>query len=203
MRAMIIGDGIVERMFVDQGWVSVSDVTQADLVVFTGGEDVSPCLYGEKTHPTSYCNMNRDFQEIAIFRSALERSIPMVGICRGGQFLNVMSGGKLWQDVRGHAIRGTHRAIRQDVDRDRYINVTSTHHQMMRPGNEGIVLLLADWADYVTTVGVEAHIQGVESVYYPNTNCLCFQPHPEYLAGEGCRPLFFEYIQKYLMKRGE
>jgi len=54
----------------------------------------------------------------------------MVGICRGSQFLTVMSGGRLFQDVSGHAIMGTHLIKFKDGSS---LGITSTHHQMMNP----------------------------------------------------------------------
>ena len=60
------------------------------LVLFTGGEDVHPSLYND-TSPKRYCatNLSRDKIEQDIFKVALDNSIPMTGICRGSQFLNV------------------------------------------------------------------------------------------------------------------
>lgn len=207
MNVCIVGsDGAVTRMFWDRGFNTNNTIDkETDLICFTGGEDVSPCLYGEKRHRATYHNLQRDFKEIPYFEYGLNNNIPMVGICRGGQFLNVMSGGKMYQDVDGHAIRGTHRASRLDVDQAEYINVTSTHHQMMKPSEEGIVLLIGDTVGEVRTYDEKAHICGVEAVLYPRTRSLCFQPHPEYGAVSiETEDLFFELLSKYFgLKGGE
>jgi gamma-glutamyl-gamma-aminobutyrate hydrolase PuuD len=129
------------------------------------------------------------------FEYAFDHNIPMIGICRGGQFLNVMCGGKMWQDVDKHAIRGTHLAI--DLASGEEVEVTSTHHQMMKPSDEGILLLQATFIAEVRSPMLMAHMRGVEAVLYPHYNTLCFQPHPEY--GEcPTRELFFEYIKTHL-----
>lgn len=207
MNVCVVGyDMSVPRMFEKRGFSVNHQVHKdVDLICFTGGEDVSPCLYGEKQHPATYHNLQRDFKEIPYFEYGLNNSIPMVGICRGGQFLNVMSGGKMYQDVDGHAMHGTHRASRLDVDQAEYINVTSTHHQMMKPSEEGIVLLIGDTVGEVRTYDEKARICGVEAVLYPRTRSLCFQPHPEYGAVSiETEALFFEYISKYFgLKGGE
>jgi hypothetical protein len=66
----------------------------------------------------------------------------MVGICRGGQFLNVMNGGDMWQDVDGHGLAGTHLAYSMVEELPMPFEVTSTHHQMIRPNEKTARLLL-------------------------------------------------------------
>lgn len=199
----IVGhDHSVSRMFSEKGWSVVPKITSADLVVFTGGADVCPALYGEKPHRTTHYSLERDVYEIEYFTIALFTNKPMVGICRGGQFLNVMCGGKLYQHVDNHAIRGTHRAYRMDEEHDKVINVTSTHHQMMMPTDDAFVLMRAEEVHIVRTYDNEEKIRGIESVLYHRQNCLCFQPHPEFHGADETRNVFFSLIKKYL-KVGE
>ena len=76
-----------------------------DLIVFTGGADIHPSIYGEKnTH--SHCNIGRDKREIFVYRMAKKWNIKMFGICRGHQFLNALTGGKLIQDL--HSFKKAH-----------------------------------------------------------------------------------------------
>lgn len=78
-----------------------SPVLAADIdgILFAGGEDVNPALYGEKPDPTVAINGPRDDSEMAQAESALEQGIPILGICRGSQLLNVRLGGSLVQDI--------------------------------------------------------------------------------------------------------
>jgi putative glutamine amidotransferase len=77
-----------------------------DGLVITGGRDVDPSAYGQRAHPTTdepACD--RDAFEFALVRGALARRLPILGICRGAQVLNVALGGTLHQhlpDVVGH-----------------------------------------------------------------------------------------------------
>lgn len=175
-----------DDMFKTNGWTPVSSVEEADLIQFTGGADVTPALYGEP-NTQSWNEVTRDLKEICIFREALVLEKPMAGICRGGQFLNVMGGGKMIQDVSGHANGRQHSAY--DRVFNRALMVTSTHHQMMVPGRGGIVLM------YASIVGDE----DTEAVYYPHINSLCFQPHPEFdTATRDCTDLYFSYLDKLL-----
>jgi putative glutamine amidotransferase len=71
-----------------------------DGVQITGGADVHPDYYGEQVHPaTEPTEPERDAFEIELTRGALERGMPVLGLCRGSQVLAVADGGRLTQDV--------------------------------------------------------------------------------------------------------
>jgi putative glutamine amidotransferase len=82
-----------------------------DGLLITGGKDVDPASYGQAPHPTTdEPGHQRDAWEFALLNAALKRGLPVLGICRGAQVLNVALGGTLHQhlpDVIGH---GGHRA---------------------------------------------------------------------------------------------
>lgn len=195
-----------EQMFIDNGWTLVDKVGEADLVQFTGGEDVSPDLYGEHKHPQTYSNRKRDDYEIAVYDDALIYGVPVAGICRGGQFLNVMNGGRMIQHVEGHAIGGTHTVFTEEEGFEE-VQCSSTHHQMMVRGREGMKLGTAEEATMFQFMDEEAIImvsnRGVpdtEIVLYEDTKSLCFQPHPEFFNKEHeCQRLYFHLINKYLL----
>ncbi|MGZ4562915.1 MAG: gamma-glutamyl-gamma-aminobutyrate hydrolase family protein [Mycobacterium sp.] len=75
-------------------------------LVITGGYDLDPAAYGQQPHPTTdQPRVARDAWEFALLRGALDRGLPVLGICRGAQVLNVALGGTLHQhlpDVLGH-----------------------------------------------------------------------------------------------------
>ena len=77
-----------------------------DGLLITGGRDVDPALYGQDRHPrTDQPAEDRDRWELALLHAALRRGLPVLGICRGAQLLNVALGGTLHQhlpDVVGH-----------------------------------------------------------------------------------------------------
>jgi putative glutamine amidotransferase len=77
-----------------------------DGLVITGGKDIDPARYGQAPHPeTDDPRHDRDAWEFALIARALERGLPVLGICRGAQVLNVVLGGTLHQhlpDVVGH-----------------------------------------------------------------------------------------------------
>jgi putative glutamine amidotransferase len=75
-------------------------VRQCDGLLLTGGQDVAPALYGEEIQPRcgSICAL-RDQMEATLFAAAAEADKPILGICRGLQFLNAHLGGSLYQDI--------------------------------------------------------------------------------------------------------
>jgi gamma-glutamyl-gamma-aminobutyrate hydrolase PuuD len=115
------------------GYDLVPTMEAADVVMFTGGEDVDPSLYGEKVGQFTAYNRERDDYEIEVFEKAKKLGKKLVGICRGNQFLCVMAGGKLVQHVNNHGIAHKHEII--NILNGKKIDVTSTHHQMAYPFN--------------------------------------------------------------------
>ena len=201
---IIDGNRMYSRMFEDNGWTVVDRLQDADLVQFTGGEDVTPALYGHKAHPLSSFSARRDEIEQEIYQNALDYGIPMAGICRGGQFLNVMNGGTMLQHVDGHATGRQHLMV--DVLTGEMISVTSTHHQMMQPAKSAEVIAVASestWYDCMKE-GEPVRKQAkrgedIEVLYYHETECLCYQPHPEFLdKTSDCQKYYFDLIQEVI-----
>ena len=193
----------IEDMFRKQKWEVSQEIETASVVIFTGGEDVDPALYGELRHKKTFPNPRRDSEEAKVFHYAQELKIPCVGLCRGGQFLNVMCDGKLWQDVDGH--RGNHWAF--DLLNEATYQVTSTHHQMMIPGVGAQVVMIAWESKNRTTMKNGAALTvpsnkawpDIEALLYKKQKVLCYQPHPEYAY---CPALtvnrFFELVNSLL-----
>lgn len=199
----VIGGGVsYHKMFRTAGF-NIESISGADLICLTGGVDVSPQRYNSKAHPSTVYDEVRDKADERAFLYAVERGIPIVGICRGAQFLNVENGGSMFQNVDGHT--QSHNLV--DLQEEKVIGVTSTHHQMMRPLLDRCELVAvaegvsskrewmekdgSPWTSYYS-------YQDVEVVFYPDTKSLCFQPHPEFAGADQTREYFFELIERYL-----
>lgn len=189
------------ELFVRGHCRKAEDVESADIVVFTGGADVDPTLYGEVAHKKTHTSPLRDKQDIALYWSCYEAGVPMIGICRGAQFLHVMNGGKLYQDVNGHY--GDHEIW--DVKRGIQISkVSSVHHQMVIDNTEGGMDIIA----YAAGVSTERHLnpttsevgtgKDIEAFFYRETCCLGFQGHPEYSNYGGYSHWFLETVNQVL-----
>ncbi len=169
------------------------------LVCFTGGEDVSPELYGHQ-NLGSYNSLARDEKETLIFEMAKKHGIPMTGICRGAQFLNAMCGGTLVQDLKASHGGGQHQC--QTFDGKEF-SVVSSHHQMCVPGPEGEVLAHARirvgrlncvYDGELPESVLEADDDGLkvakvtEAIHYPELRIFAVQFHPEWEDIDGEAP---------------
>ena len=198
--AIIAGNGEYVELFKSLGHEIVGVSESPDLVCFTGGADVTPGLYGDTKHPQTYNQTDRDRHESELFER-FNGNTPMVGICRGAQFLNVMSGGRMYQHVEKH----TRSHSITDVETGEIIYVSSTHHQMMMPSPDALLVATAclggsrEWFDGAVA-RKDVSDEDIEVVYYDKTNCLCFQPHPEfdYPEFEGMKDYFRRLLSKYL-----
>lgn len=192
--------GSTHHLLVLEGWEPVDNCDDADVIIFNGGEDIGTELYHE--HPIQrgipHLPSNRDNEEADIFEDYCGSDKLLIGICRGAQFLNVMNGGGLWQDVNNHGHSHTMRV----QPTGEYIEVTSTHHQMMRPAPHGNLIGVS----HVSTHKQAQHdtydnpVPGVDAeiVWYPDTGSLCVQGHPEYVPGSRFAEYFFELAYKCL-----
>ncbi len=139
-----------------------------DAVVFAGGADLDPGLYGEEPHAeTTGLRPERDAAEVPLMKAALDRDVPLLGICRGMQVLSVVRGGSLVQhlpDAVGHErhrpapgtyglhdVRLEPGSLAHRLLGDR-VSVPSYHHQgLASPGD----LSVTGWADDETPEVVE------------------------------------------------
>jgi len=175
-------------LFAEANFSRANSVEEADVVVFIGGEDVDPSLYGQKALAGTHFNKERDKTEVDIYAHCLALKKPMFGICRGGQFLATMNGAELWQDVNHHA--GSHHEI-YDIDEDVKLTTNSYHHQMVILHDKLDVLAVTNhqvatrFASDSMVVDLDkkgANQEGeieVEAGYYYDTGCFFTQGHPE------------------------
>lgn len=168
-----------------------------DGLLLSGGEDIHPAWYGAEPSPHLYPpSRERDLFELAIFAAARQRELPILGICRGIQLVNVALGGTLYQDLpterpgpvahdpggsrdaRSHEVRllensRTARALGRTV-----LSVNSFHHQAVDRLAGGLVA--SGWtADGV----IEAAESPSEAPWL-----VAVQWHPEEMHGEGTAP---------------
>ena len=133
-------------------------------LLLSGGADIDPRRYGQPSAASEDIDRGRDALEAAAWDTALARRLPILGICRGLQAINVFSGGSLLQHVDGHAGAGwgsgppathplrvvpaTRLAELLDVDDPAAtLEVNAYHHQGIRSSDLAPGLRAAAWAD--------------------------------------------------------
>lgn len=196
----------IERMFLDHGGFTIAAKPQeADFVCWTGGDDINPLMYGEQALPCTAFSSELDLEDVHVYRDVEDTAIK-IGICRGAQLLNVLNGGKLWQDVDKHN-NGKIHPVRDTVTGETH-NVNSLHHQaMILPKDYGELVAYCRLSEYKLADGEEWHesMKGgdlsevdVEVAWYKTTRSLCFQPHPEF-QDRGTKEYFFNLIDRYCL----
>ena len=175
-------------------------VARLDGVVIAGGGDINPAQYGaDSRHPETDDNApDRDVWELAVTKAALRLHVPLLGICRGMQVLNVASGGTLHQhipDLVGHhnhsgtsegfgvhkvRITGGTQILDILPDGTQYFDVPTHHHQAVETLGDGLVA--AAWSED----GIVEAIEGKN----PDEFVVGVQWHPE----QGTDPRLFRAL---------
>lgn len=166
--------------------------------IFWGGTDVDSRYYNQPNHPYSDTpDFKRDTQEMEKAKQLIKDGIPLIGVCRGAQLLNIINGGILVQHIEGHG----HSHLMDTYDKQQLL-VNSTHHQMMVPGKEAEILGVCNTPTMGCTNPVSTKLHPIEKVYevlyYPKTKCICVQFHPEWLQTTS---LAKQWIEKEIKQR--
>jgi len=174
-------------------------------VLFTGGEDVSPKLYGHRS-PKGFCSssLSRDMEEMEIFSAALAASIPCLGICRGFQFLNVMSGGTMIHHASNHA--GSVHDVTTIYGETFQTN--SLHHQIVVPNEKNSEIIawsknhLSDYYYGDMDEKIDSPDKEVESAFFKKTNSFGVQWHPEFMNKNSDGYIWFvEMVDKFVSNK--
>lgn len=203
MNIFVVGGATNYANFIE-GAQLVDNLEKADVVLFTGGEDVDPSLYGCEKHPSTHSNIKRDLEEKAIFEKVNPNKQVCVGCCRGSQFLCVMNGGLLVQNCYNHAIGYTHGITNGNMT----YQITSTHHQMQYPYNlDGKDYSLLYIADEVRSGDYEGDGINEDTIYSLGEpeivlyhkkglpKCLAVQGHPEMISNSPVSKMISKLIK--------
>jgi putative glutamine amidotransferase len=177
-----------------------------DGILFAGGEDVDPALYDEAVkYANVHANRARDEFELSLLERALKHRLPILGICRGIQMINVKFGGTLYQDLKSETAteidhkqpggRGDETHTVTLTDPESHLaevfrgscRVNSLHHQAIKRLGRGLK---------VTAHCEDGLVEAVEAAdEYPYL--VAIQWHPEEMAD---RPEHLKILQQFLAK---
>lgn len=193
----------------------VSLLDTLDGLVLSGGADIDPDYLGEEPLDCISVNPRRDAQELMLVRLAVDRQIPILGICRGIQMLTAALGGKLYQDIKtqhgvsciehsqtiarglpSHDVRIEKGSLLHTLMGTETLAVNSFHHQAVKEVPQGF---------RVTAMSVDGIIEAMESTAF--RTILGVQWHPECFILEGDRTMMpiFNWLteQATLFKRAK
>lgn len=193
----------------------VSILDTLDGLVLSGGADIDPDYLGEEPLDCISVNPRRDAQELVLVRLAVERQIPILGICRGIQMLTAALGGKLYQDIKtqhgrpciehsqtiarglpSHDVKIEKDSLLHSLMGTETLAVNSFHHQAVKEVPQGF---------RVTAMSEDGIIEGMESTTF--RPILGIQWHPECFILEADRTMMpiFNWLteQAALFKRAK
>ena len=170
-----------------------------DGLLLSGGADLHPSRYGQPVNGSVAIEPDRDALEADAWSAAIARSVPILGLCRGLQAINVFSGGTLLQDVPGHVSHAWGRGpatvhpirlvpdsrLASIVAEPGPLDVNSYHHQGIRPDDLATGLLASAWADSEAGPLVEG-LEATDGRFIVGVQC-----HPERLEST---PAAFERL---------
>ena len=147
-------------------------------VILTGGNDINPLFYGDRVKNWPGVSNERDAAEKALLQIAIEKGLPVLGICRGMQFINVYFGGKLIRNIQenigphkpgtDHEIKITDKNVKDFLGKEKYM-VNSYHNQAVTEETKSGEL----------KVFAEAKMGIIEGIFHPSLPIAGIQWHPE------------------------
>lgn len=183
-----------------------------DGLLLTGGADLAPAFYGEERLPEcGEIEVERDAPELDLTRWALDGGLPILGVCRGMQLLNVVRGGTLYQDIvtqhpasPRHDVTEhgrTHLAHSLSINPSsrlatilgtREMLVNSLHHQAVK--ERGTDVEIVGWSE-------DGIAEALELPGYPFVLAVQYHPEELYLTDEPSRRLFAAFVRASAERR--
>ncbi len=150
-------------------------------LLIPGSRDMDPKFYGESPHPAiNPMSLERTETEFSVLRLALEKDVPVLGICGGMQFINVFHGGSIHQDIKAllpdalcheggevHGVTVLPDTVFGDFTEEKEFEIKSYHHQATNRVGEGL---------RINALAPDGIVEGFES---SDGRVMGFQWHPE------------------------
>lgn len=185
------------------------DRVDPDALLLTGGCDIDPQVYRENPRQgLGRVSLQRDVYELELFDAAMERGLPVLGICRGLQVVNVALGGSLYQDmlsqmgaefaghqqkapteVATHEVAFTPGSMAERLFGTRFLPTNSHHHQCVHRVADDLVV------SGTTVDGV------VEALEWPEKEIFAVQFHPERMRDDN--PVMTGFFSNWIARVAE
>lgn len=190
---------------IDNVEIIQSYVKQIDGLLIPGGIDVNPFMYNENPLPKlGNVNMEYDIWEMHMIVQAKQKQIPILGICRGLQILNVFHGGTLWQDL---SYRKEETFLHKQTEQSRsgichYITTTKDSYLQMLLGehvavnsfhHQAIKQLASNFL--IEAIAEDGIIEAIVDPSYPYLRAVQWHPEGFEDTNDTMQPLFIDFIE--------
>jgi acyl-CoA reductase-like NAD-dependent aldehyde dehydrogenase/gamma-glutamyl-gamma-aminobutyrate hydrolase PuuD len=191
---------------------NIEEIPTCDGFMLTGGIDIHPSLYGGKIeypHSPGDFELERDLFEKRIYSYSQQQQLPLLGICRGLQLVNVLNGGKLIQDFgednathkkdtkedKLHQVRLSSGSLLKEIAGEVLYETNSAHHQAVDPAHVGMDLMPNCVSES------DGLIEGLEwKEKADKAFMLCVQWHPERMENKEAHPLSQRIKERFLQE---
>ena len=175
------------------------DFNDLNGLIIGGGDDIGAELYNAEITMDVRIDPERDALELKLLRHAIDKELPILGICRGAQMMNVFYGGTLYSDIRGLPREKTNirtilarkivtlkqnSKVREILGQD-MVRVNSLHHQAVDKLGEGINISAHDRGDFVQA------LERIDRRFF-----IGVQWHPEFLVFDKHQQCLFHNLVK-------
>lgn len=186
-------------LFENLGYEVVIQPHKADIIVFTGGEDINPAIYCQTPTPYTYFSSSRDRYEISLYNTYRDKLF--VGICRGAQLLSALKGGELVQHINS-----PHLSRHPVKYGEETVLVNSLHHQAII-SNSAMKVIMAEELPIIGVIHPENSDKEEEGMFYcvdmfTQENAFGVQFHPELMDFESrAVEIFGKEVRKFISER--
>lgn len=164
-----------------------------DGFLITGGSDIDPQYFNEENLGESKnCDIHLDELDKAVVLYATDHKLPLIGICRGHQAINVFLGGSLYQDIGNSHSSTKHqvKAIKNDlIAFPKEFKTNSYHHQSLKQVANGLEVVALSNEDEV-----------IEAIIHKKLPIMATQWHPEMMQDDAISILFFDTFRDLVNK---
>lgn len=200
-----VNDGMIYEINTDQ--YSMEEIENGILfgahgVIFAGGNDFDPALYGGNRDLVEDFDMEDDQKSLAILKEAIEKEVTVLGICRGEQLINIYYGGSLYDDIevqygRDISHRGENKALvyhETNVERETKLGTiletdkiytNSLHHEAVKDLADGLV---------ISAKSDDGIIEAIENPYHPYMIGVQWHPEISYQEDEISQKLIDDFM---------
>lgn len=175
-----------------------------DAVLLSGGQDMDPALYGQDNTSSWKVTRGSDDFDIATARAAIARGLPILGVCRGAQVLNVALGGGLLQEIQqeGSAAHPTYREMRPELRSHRHEVVVRAGTRLAAIYDDGAMVVNSLHHQAIGALAPDLVVSAtapdgvIEAIEGQTTDVVAVQWHPEMLHEEGGDALFADLVAR-------